>query len=58
MDIRCELWRLLMRLLAVEHLANRLTLVRRQGRNEHQRFFFNLDTTEGGRDAIGWYHEK
>ena len=22
------------------------------------RIFFNADTTEGGRDAIGWYHEK
>jgi len=22
------------------------------------RIFFNEDTTEGGRDALGWYHEK
>ena len=28
------------------------------GRRHFPRIFFNAETTEGGRDAIGWYHEK
>ena len=28
------------------------------GRRLFPRIFFNADTTEAGRDAIGWYHEK
>jgi phage terminase large subunit len=27
-------------------------------RRHFPRIFFNEDTTEGGRDAVGWYHEK
>jgi phage terminase large subunit len=27
-------------------------------RRYFSRIFFNADITEGGRDAIGWYHEK
>jgi phage terminase large subunit len=27
-------------------------------RRHFPRIFFNEETTEGGRDAIGWYHEK
>jgi phage terminase large subunit len=27
-------------------------------RRHFPRIFFNAGTTEGGRDAIGWYHEK
>ena len=27
-------------------------------RRHFPRIFFNADTTEDGRDALGWYHEK
>ena len=27
-------------------------------RRHFPRIFFNAETTEAGRDALGWYHEK
>ncbi len=29
-----------------------------EARRLFPRIWFNADTTEGGRDALGWYHEK
>jgi hypothetical protein len=37
MPIRCQLWRLRMRLFAIEHFADCLALLRRQSCNEDER---------------------
>jgi len=42
----------------IERLAGAAKARIETARRLFSRIFFNADTTEAGRDAIGWYHEK